>query len=141
MLTFEQFQATKRWCDDLRRAFPDDVWETGGTPTPQGYAYIEALYIERVQEARGVPAFKTRAEFEANQAKLQELLAKYRARREAGAKPGPRAASSACASIGIEIDGVVDRRIATRYSKSLTPIPGARSRRMDRRGRCPSGQS
>jgi hypothetical protein len=32
-------------------------------------------------EARGLPAFKTRAEIEANKAKLEEALAEYRARR------------------------------------------------------------
>lgn len=51
-MTFEEFQATAQWSEDLARRFPDDVWgddETEGKPV-KGYVYVGRLYIERVQE-------------------------------------------------------------------------------------------
>jgi len=47
-MTFEQFQATRRWSDDLAAAVSSDVWDDQGTP--RGWLYLDALYIEEVRE-------------------------------------------------------------------------------------------
>jgi len=46
-MTFEQFQATRRWSDDLANAVQSTNWESHGTP--QGFLYLGCLYIEAVQ--------------------------------------------------------------------------------------------
>jgi hypothetical protein len=41
-MTFEQFQATRQWCDDLAAALPDEVVEPGA----RGNLYCGSLFIE-----------------------------------------------------------------------------------------------
>jgi hypothetical protein len=45
-MTFEQFQATKQWSDDLSVQIPDLRQDTG--PQPKGNVYLGCLYIEYV---------------------------------------------------------------------------------------------
>jgi hypothetical protein len=45
-MTFEQFQAARRYCEDLGAAISDARWE--GEPAAKGYLYLDALYIEEV---------------------------------------------------------------------------------------------
>jgi hypothetical protein len=47
MMTFEQFQATRRWSDDLARDIESENWETEGTP--KGNLYLDCLYIDHVE--------------------------------------------------------------------------------------------
>ena len=60
-MTFEQFQATRRYCEDIGAVIADARWD--GEPPAKGYLYLDALYIEEVQahwpdaaKARGKPA-------------------------------------------------------------------------------------
>jgi hypothetical protein len=46
-MTFEEFQATRRWSDDLADAVRSKNWETEGTP--KGYLYLDGLYIDHVE--------------------------------------------------------------------------------------------
>jgi hypothetical protein len=46
-MTFEQFQATRKWSDDLATAVSSDNWETNGTP--KGNLYLGCLYIDHVE--------------------------------------------------------------------------------------------
>jgi hypothetical protein len=46
-MTFEQFQGTRRRCDDVGAAIADARWE--GEPPAKGWLYLDALYIEEVQ--------------------------------------------------------------------------------------------
>jgi hypothetical protein len=46
-LTFSEFQAMRRWCDDLGKAIADSRWD--GEPPAKGNLYLGALYIEEVQ--------------------------------------------------------------------------------------------
>lgn len=43
-MTFEQFQATRKWCDDLGAALSDGRWEGGDKG--RGQLYLDCLYIE-----------------------------------------------------------------------------------------------
>jgi hypothetical protein len=45
-MTFEQFQATRKHCNDLGKALGDARWEDG--PAGTGFLYLDALYIEDV---------------------------------------------------------------------------------------------
>ena len=47
-MTFEQFQATRKWCDDLGAALADARWE--GEPAARGNLYLDVLCIEQVQD-------------------------------------------------------------------------------------------
>ena len=51
-MTFEEFQATRRWCEDLATAVSSDNWaqEYGEECTPQGNLYLGCLYIERIAD-------------------------------------------------------------------------------------------
>jgi hypothetical protein len=46
-MTFEEFQATRRWSEDLAADVPSENWETTGTP--KGNLYIGCLYIDHVE--------------------------------------------------------------------------------------------
>jgi hypothetical protein len=46
-MTFEQFQATAKWCNDLATAVSSDNWETEGTP--KGNLYYGNMYIDHVE--------------------------------------------------------------------------------------------
>jgi len=46
-MTFEQFQATRQWSDDLAAAISSENWETDGTP--KGNLYLDGLYIDHVE--------------------------------------------------------------------------------------------
>jgi hypothetical protein len=46
-LTFEQFQATRHYSEDIGAAISDARWE--GEPPAKGYLYLDGLYIEEVQ--------------------------------------------------------------------------------------------
>jgi hypothetical protein len=46
-MTFAEFQATRRWCEDLGEAIADARWQ--GEPPAKGNLYLDALYIEEVQ--------------------------------------------------------------------------------------------
>lgn len=46
-MTFEQFQATRRHCDDLGKAVDDGRWE--GQPAAKGNLYLGCLFIESAQ--------------------------------------------------------------------------------------------
>ena len=48
-MTFEQFIATRQYAPDLAALIPDAHWDNG--PTPSGYVYMGALFIEDVTEA------------------------------------------------------------------------------------------
>jgi len=48
MMTFEQFQATRRPCADLGKALDDARWEEDKSPA-SGLLYLGALYIEEVR--------------------------------------------------------------------------------------------
>ena len=48
MTDLEQFQASKVWSDDLGAMLADCVWQ--GEPPAKGWVYLDALYIEAVQE-------------------------------------------------------------------------------------------
>lgn len=48
MMTFEQFQATRKPCTDLGTALSDARWEDG--PNAEGNLYLAYLYIERLSE-------------------------------------------------------------------------------------------
>jgi hypothetical protein len=45
MLTFEQFQATRKPCDDIGKALNDARWEGESKPAT-GFLYLDCLYIE-----------------------------------------------------------------------------------------------
>jgi hypothetical protein len=47
-MTLQEFVATRKWCDDLGAALSDARWE--GEPNARGYLYLDALYIEEVQD-------------------------------------------------------------------------------------------
>ncbi len=51
MMTFEQFQATGRDCDDLGEALFDARWEHEAPA--KGRLYLDCLYIERCQSEDG----------------------------------------------------------------------------------------
>jgi hypothetical protein len=46
-MTFEQFQASRRYSEDIGTAISDARWE--GDPPAKGYLYLDGLYIEEVQ--------------------------------------------------------------------------------------------
>ena len=46
-MTFEEFQATRRVCEDLGSVVADARWE--GEPAAKGNVYVDCLYIEAVQ--------------------------------------------------------------------------------------------
>jgi hypothetical protein len=47
-MTFEQFQATRRECDDIGAVIPDARWDD--EPVAKGFTYLgDKLYIEKVQ--------------------------------------------------------------------------------------------
>jgi hypothetical protein len=46
-MTFEQFQASRRYSEDIGTAISDARWE--GEPSAKGYLYLDGLYIEEVQ--------------------------------------------------------------------------------------------
>lgn len=46
-MTFEQFQATRRYSENIGAAISDARWE--GEPPAKGYLYLDVLYIEEVQ--------------------------------------------------------------------------------------------
>jgi hypothetical protein len=46
-MTFQQFQATRTYCDDLGSALQDARWED--EPTGKGNLYVGCLYIEERQ--------------------------------------------------------------------------------------------
>jgi hypothetical protein len=47
MMTFEQFQSTRRYCDDLGEALDDATWEHEAFKA-RGNLYLDVLYIEEV---------------------------------------------------------------------------------------------
>jgi hypothetical protein len=49
-LTFEQFQATRRWCDNLPEAVSSEDWGEQDLGTPRGWLYMGVLYIDQVEE-------------------------------------------------------------------------------------------
>jgi hypothetical protein len=49
-MTFEQFQATRQWCEDLPAAVSSDNWGDDPQGTPKGNLYLGCLYIEHVQD-------------------------------------------------------------------------------------------
>jgi len=51
MMTFEQFQATRTWSDDLAAVIEDECFVDPAHPErkEQGNVYLGALYIDRVQ--------------------------------------------------------------------------------------------
>lgn len=46
-MTFEEFQKSRRWSEDLARDVSSDNWSA--QDTPKGWLYLGSLYIERVQ--------------------------------------------------------------------------------------------
>lgn len=46
-MTFEQFQATRKWSDNLAADVQSANWETEGTP--KGNLYLGCLYIDHVE--------------------------------------------------------------------------------------------
>ena len=46
-MTFEQFQQTRQWCDNLAEAVQSANWEDHGTP--KGFLYLGCLFVEQVQ--------------------------------------------------------------------------------------------
>ena len=100
-------------------------------------------------EAMGAPPFRTRAEIEAQQAKLQELLAERRRQREAERTPPPgppegseqRMREHWDTGLMMLIDDVVDfdseaERTGTRsLVAQRLPPPGRRCRRLGRKKR------
>jgi hypothetical protein len=46
-MTFAEFQATRRYCEDLGKAIADARWKE--EPPAKGNLYLDALYIEEVQ--------------------------------------------------------------------------------------------
>ncbi len=52
-MTFEQFLATKRPCDDLAAAVQSAPW---GDTAARGFLYLDALYIETVETVETVDA-------------------------------------------------------------------------------------
>jgi hypothetical protein len=46
-MTFEEFQATRRWSEDLATDASSDNWETG--VTRKGNLYIDRLYVGHVE--------------------------------------------------------------------------------------------
>jgi hypothetical protein len=48
MLTFKQFQASRKHCDDLGKKLDDASWEDEPVPA-KGNIYLDVLYIEAVQ--------------------------------------------------------------------------------------------
>jgi hypothetical protein len=59
MLTFEEFQNSKRWVADLSAALPDlaSNWDKYRTPRC-GYVYDDAWYIEEVQPDWSASAYQ-----------------------------------------------------------------------------------
>jgi hypothetical protein len=53
-MTFEQFQATRTYCDDLGAKLKDGRWEGG--PNGKGNVYVDSLYIEDVSDNRNMHA-------------------------------------------------------------------------------------
>ena len=49
-MTFEKFQATRAWSDDLSSSLPDVFIDDADAPTQSGYIYCDSLYIEEVQD-------------------------------------------------------------------------------------------
>jgi hypothetical protein len=51
-MTFEEFQATRQWSDDLGRDIPDECFADPAHPDrkEQGNLYLSCLYIDAVQE-------------------------------------------------------------------------------------------
>lgn len=47
-MTVDEFVATRVWCDDLGTKLSDARWE--GEPKARGWLYLDALYIEEVQD-------------------------------------------------------------------------------------------
>ena len=45
-MTFEEFQATRRRCDDLGAVLADCRWDGG--PAAKGNLYLDELYIDEV---------------------------------------------------------------------------------------------
>ncbi len=46
-MTFEQFRASRRYCEDIGTAISDARWES--EPPAKGYLYLDVLYIEEAQ--------------------------------------------------------------------------------------------
>jgi hypothetical protein len=46
-MTFEEFQATRRWSNDLTEGVRSKNWETEGNP--KGYLYLDGLFIDHVE--------------------------------------------------------------------------------------------
>ena len=46
-MTFEEFQATRHYSEDIGAAIADARWEH--EPPAKGYLYLDVLYIEEVQ--------------------------------------------------------------------------------------------
>jgi hypothetical protein len=100
-------------------------------------------------EAMGAPPFKTRAEFEAQQKKLQEMLAERRRQREGERTPPPGAPEGSAERMRehwdggfiMETDGVVDydsegeRTGTPSLVGQRLPPPGRRCRRLGRKKR------
>ncbi len=49
-MTFEQFQATRRYSEDIGAALSDARWD--GEPAAKGNLYLDELYIEEMQPHR-----------------------------------------------------------------------------------------
>ena len=49
VMTFEDFQATRRPCDDLPAALDCAPWGDGPAP-PRGFLYLDGFFIEEVTE-------------------------------------------------------------------------------------------
>ena len=47
-MTFEQFQTTRQWCDNLGKALKDSRWDD--EPPAKGYLYLGRLYIEQAPQ-------------------------------------------------------------------------------------------
>ena len=50
-MNFEEFRATRMWCDDLRASIRDSRWDVAYGPMPElpaGFVYDDTLFIERV---------------------------------------------------------------------------------------------
>lgn len=49
MMTFQQFQESAKWSDDLAQAVGSECWGDDAT-TPIGFLYLGQLYIEQIQD-------------------------------------------------------------------------------------------
>ena len=47
--TFEEFQATRTWCENLAAAIGTANWADDANVTPKGNLYLNCLFIEAVQ--------------------------------------------------------------------------------------------